>query len=302
MRWKRGRRSQNIEDRRGQRPTNIGMGSRGSSPLLRLLPMLLGKRFGKYGILILIAIVGAQFLGINIPFLTDSRSLSSASTQSQSIDPGQQQLADFVSVVLADTEDTWNPLFEQIGRRYQEPNLVLFSGSVRSACGMATAAVGPFYCPGDQKVYIDLSFYNDLKNRYGAPGDFAQAYVIAHEVGHHVQTQLGILQKVQQAQRSLPKQQANQLSVRLELQADCFSGLWAHHANRARQVIEPGDIEEALTAASAVGDDTIQKQTQGHVRPESFTHGTAAQRVRWFKRGLQTGDINSCDTFSTQQL
>lgn len=301
MRWKSGRRSQNIEDRRSQRgPSRGGIG--GGSPLMRLLPMLLGKRFGKWGIVILIAVVGAQYLGINIPFLSGNSNLSSSQSQTRPLSPAQQQLADFVSVVLADTEDTWNPLFQQLGKTYQEPKLVLFSGAVSSACGRASSAVGPFYCPADKKVYIDLSFYDDLKKRHGAPGDFAQAYVIAHEVGHHVQTLLGISSQVRQAQSKASKAQANQLSVRQELQADCFSGIWAYHANRARNVIEPGDIEEALTAASAIGDDTLQKQAQGYVRPESFTHGSAKQRVHWFKQGLQTGSIKSCDTFSTAKL
>lgn len=301
VRWKSGRRSKNIEDRRGQRPTSRGMGSSGS-PLLRLIPMLLGKRFGKYGIFIVIAIVGAQYLGINIPFLSGGSGFSSSQNQSQPHSPAQQELADFISVVLADTEDTWNPLFQQLGRRYQEPSLVLFSGSVSSACGTASSAVGPFYCPGDKKVYIDLSFYNDLKDRHGAPGDFAQAYVIAHEVGHHVQTLLGISSQVRQAQSKASKTQANQLSVRQELQADCFSGIWAHHADRTRQIIEAGDINEALTAASAIGDDTLQKQSQGYVRPESFTHGSAEQRVRWFKTGFKEGSIKSCDTFKAANL
>lgn len=300
MRWKSGRRSQNVEDRRGQRQPR--MSARGGSPLLRLLPMLLGKRFGKWGIVIVVAVIGAQYLGINIPFLSGTSNLSGSQTQAQNISPEQQELADFISVVLGDTEDTWNPLFQQMGKRYQEPTLVLFSGSVRSACGMASSAVGPFYCPADQKLYIDLRFYDDLKKRHGAPGDFAQAYVVAHEVGHHVQTLLGISQQVRQAQSKVSKAQANQLSVRQELQADCFSGIWAYHANRARQVVEPGDIEEALTAASAIGDDTLQKQAQGYVRPESFTHGSAEQRVRWFKQGLKTGEVESCDTFSTSRL
>jgi len=300
MRWKSGRRSQNVEDRRSQRQPR--MSARGGSPLLRLLPMLLGRRFGKWGIVIVAVIMGAQYFGINIPFLSGTSSLSNSQTQSQNINPAQQELADFISVVLGDTEDTWNPLFEQMGKRYKEPTLVLFSGSVRSACGMASSAVGPFYCPGDQKLYIDLRFYDDLKKRHGAPGDFAQAYVVAHEVGHHVQTLLGISQQVRQAQARASKVQANQLSVRQELQADCFSGIWAFHANRARNVIEPGDIEEALTAASAIGDDTLQKQAQGYVRPESFTHGSAQQRVRWFKQGLKTGNVKSCNTFNTASL
>jgi predicted metalloprotease len=301
MRWKSGRRSQNIEDNRNQRqPVNMGLS--GGSPLMRLLPLLLSGKFGKYGIVIVALVIGAQFLGINIPFLNDGNNLSSAQTRAQTTNPAQQELADFVAVVLADTEDTWHPLFKELNKNYQEPRLVLFSGSVRSACGMANAAVGPFYCPSDQKVYIDLRFYNDLKNRHGAPGDFAQAYVIAHEVGHHVQTLLGISNQVRQAQSTLSSAQANQLSVRQELQADCFAGIWAFHADRARQVIEPGDINEALTAAAAIGDDQLQKQAQGYVRPESFTHGTSEQRVRWFTQGLQTGKIASCDTFNTAQL
>lgn len=301
MRWKSGRRSQNIEDRRRQGSSGMRMGG-GTSPLLRLLPMLLGKRFGKWGVVIIIAIIGAQYLGINLPFLSGGSTLSGGSSQSAPLNAQQQELGEFVSVVLADTEDTWHPLFQQLGKRYQEPTLVLFSGSVRSACGMASAAVGPFYCPADQKVYIDLSFYDDLKRRHGAPGDFAQAYVIAHEVGHHVQTLLGISRQVREAQSRVSKAQANQLSVRQELQADCFSGIWAHHADRARQIIEPGDIEEALTAASAIGDDKLQRQATGYVRPESFTHGSSEQRVRWFKRGLEQGTVQSCDTFNTDRL
>jgi len=206
---------------------------------------------------------------------------------------------EFVSVVLADTEDTWQQIFRQQGATYREPTLVLFSGRVNSACGMASAAVGPFYCPGDQKLYIDLSFFHDLKVRHGAPGDFAQAYVIAHEVGHHVQTLLGISQKVQQLGRGKSRAQVNALSVRQELQADCFAGLWGYHADRSRQVLEEGDIEEALNAATAIGDDRLQKQGQGYVVPESFTHGTSRQRVEWFKRGIESGDFERCNTFGT---
>ena len=206
-------------------------------------------------------------------------------------------MADFVSVVLADTEDTWNEIFSNSGKNYQEPVLVMFTGSVQSACGMASAAIGPFYCPADSKVYIDLSFFGDLKRHHGAPGDFAQAYVIAHEVGHHVQNLLGTSSKVRSAQRGLGKAKANELSVRLELQADCFAGLWGNHADRSRQVLEQGDIEEALNAATAIGDDRLQRQAQGYVVPESFTHGTSEQRVRWFRKGIESGDINTCDTF-----
>jgi predicted metalloprotease len=200
-------------------------------------------------------------------------------------------------VVLADTEDTWHAIFRQSGREYQEPTLVLFSGAVQSACGMASAAMGPFYCAADGKVYIDLSFFDDLKRRHGAPGDFAQAYVIAHEIGHHVQNLLGISSRVRSAQRGLGKADANALSVKQELQADCFAGLWGNHAERSRQVLEQGDIEEALNAASAIGDDRLQRQGQGYVVPESFTHGTSKQRVEWFRRGITNGDIGSCDTF-----
>lgn len=216
-------------------------------------------------------------------------------------DPNDEQ-AQFVSVVLADTEDTWNQVFAAAGERYPPPTLVLFTNAVRSACGMAGAAVGPFYCPADQKVYIDLSFYSDLRDRFGAPGDFAQAYVIAHEVGHHVQTLLGISQEVSQEQRRVDEVTANQLSVRLELQADCFAGIWAHHADRMRHLLEQGDIEEGLNAAAAIGDDRLQRQARGYVSPESFTHGSSAQRVRWFKRGYEEGSMSSCDTFRTARL
>jgi uncharacterized protein len=203
----------------------------------------------------------------------------------------------FVSVVLADTEDTWGQLFAQAGQTYEQPRLVLFSGAVNSACGFAQSASGPFYCPGDRKVYLDLAFLDELSRRFGAPGDFAAAYVIAHEVGHHVQTLLGIERQVRAAQSKASEEQRNALSVRMELQADCFAGIWAHHAQRSRNILEQGDIEEALGAAQAVGDDTIQKQAQGYVVPDSFTHGSSDQRKRWFLTGLKQGDVNACDTF-----
>ena len=212
------------------------------------------------------------------------------------------ELADFVSVVLADTEDTWHPLFRQMGRTYEEPRLVLFTGAVESACGFAQAASGPFYCPGDHKVYIDLAFYRELRDRFRAPGDFAQAYVIAHEVGHHVQTLLGISDEVRRMQRQSSQTQANQIQVRMELQADCLAGIWAHHADRTRQILEAGDVEEALNAASRIGDDNIQKQTRGYVTPETFTHGSSAQRMRWFQRGLESGNPEMCNTFNTDRL
>jgi predicted metalloprotease len=203
-------------------------------------------------------------------------------------------------MVLRDTEQTWQQIFAAAGKQYVDPQLVLFSGAVQSACGSADAAVGPFYCSEDRKVYIDLSFYDDLKTRFGAPGDFAQAYVIAHEVGHHVQNLLGTSDKVQAARAKGSKQQANALSVRMELQADCYAGIWAHNANESRQLLESGDVEEGLNAATAIGDDRLQMQSRGYIAPESFTHGSSAQRVRWFKRGLESGKVSSCDTFAAR--
>jgi predicted metalloprotease len=280
MRWRTGRRSSNIEDRRGQR-----------------------RRAGAFkgGIgTVVIALALAYFLGIDPQVLLQMQQGGAPMTTDEDWQPSaeEQELAEFVSVVLADTEDTWNTIFGRSGMDYEEPVLVMFSGSVQSACGMASAAVGPFYCPADNKVYLDLSFFHDLKQRHGAPGDFAQAYVIAHEVGHHVQNLLGISDKVRQAQRGADKAEANALSVRLELQADCFAGLWGNYADRSRQVLEQGDIEEALGAASAIGDDRLQRESMGYTVPESFTHGTSEQRVRWFRKGIETGDIGNCDTFN----
>lgn len=287
MRWKTGRRSQNVRDRRGQ--SYRGGGS----------PMVVGG--GGLG-MVVVAIVIA-LLGGDPTVLLDSGvqqpSRSPAGGQYQASTPEEDQLADFVSVVLADTEDTWNRIFPQeFGGSYQEPNLVLFTGAVQSACGTASAAVGPFYCPADQQVYIDLSFYQDLKYKLGAPGDFAQAYVVAHEVGHHVQNLLGISDEVRATQSRVSETEANQLSVLQELQADCFSGIWAHNAAR-RDLLEPGDIEEALNAASQIGDDSLQKQQRGYVNPDSFTHGSSAQRVEWFKRGFTSGDVDQCNTFES---
>lgn len=210
----------------------------------------------------------------------------------------EDELATFASMVLADTEDVWNDQFRRAGSAYREPTLVLFSDSVQSACGSASAAVGPFYCGADEKIYIDLSFYRQLEQRLRAPGDFAQAYVLAHEVGHHVQNLTGTLDRVHAQRRRLPEAQANALSVRLELQADCYAGVWAHHAQAQRQVLERGDIEEAMRAANAIGDDNLQRRAQGYVVPDSFTHGTSAQRMQWFDRGLNTGSIAACDTFA----
>lgn len=281
MRWEFGRRSTNVEDRRG---TGV------SGPVI-------GGGIGAIILSVIVALLGGDpsVIWEQQQAPSDRTRTEAPQTQPSGAD---DRMADFVSVVLADTEDTWRTLFRQRGETYVEPKLVLFSGAVNSACGYARSAVGPFYCPADQKLYIDLSFYQDLKNRYQAPGDFAQAYVIAHEVGHHVQNQLGISDQVQALQRRSDKVEANQLSVRLELQADCFAGIWAHNAQRSRQILEEGDIEEALNAASSIGDDRLQRQAKGYVVPEAFTHGSSAQRVRWFKQGIQTGDPKQCNTFA----
>jgi predicted metalloprotease len=286
MRWDMGRRSGNIEDQRGMR---IPGGFKGGGIGILLLA-LVGMFFGIDPSLIL-NLLGNGELSISEP----------AMERQATPNPQQDKLADFVSVVLADTEDTWKEQFQRMGGAYREPKLVLFSGAVQSACGYAQSATGPFYCGADEKVYIDLDFYNDLKHKIGAPGDFAQAYVIAHEIGHHVQNQLGILDKVHSA-GSGRQTGSNQLLVRLELQADCFAGIWAHHADRARNVVEPGDIDEALNAAGQIGDDRLQRQSQGYVTPDSFTHGTSAQRARWFRQGFESGDIQSCNTFAARSL
>lgn len=298
MRWKGGRRSSNIED---QRSDSGGFGRSGGG--FRIGG---GKKKGGIGIIVIAVIVlimgGDPSTILNMLLGGGGASIPTQTQQipnSRSTPAPNDEMADFVSVVLADTEDTWIPLFQQMGKQYQQPRLVLFRNSVRSACGLAQSAMGPFYCPADQKVYIDLSFYDELKHAFGAPGDFAQAYVIAHEVGHHVQQQFGILQKVHQMQQGMPKVQANALSIKLELQADCLAGIWAHHANRVRQVVEPGDIDEAMNAASKIGDDAIQKRSQGYVVPDSFTHGTSAQRVKWFREGFGSGQVESCNTFKS---
>ncbi len=280
----RGRRqSSNVEDRRGMRPVRTGIG------------LSLG------GLLFLLVL---SLLGINpLPFL----GVATKAPEVQMQDTGQPyqesaeeaQLHQMVSVVLADTEDTWNAILPKYGVQYTEPKLILFNDVVQSGCGMAQAAMGPFYCPLDQNVYIDLSFYRDLSQRFGAPGDFAQAYVIAHEVGHHVQNLVGTAEKVRTMQQRVNRVQANELSVRMELQADCYAGVWGNTAARSRQLLEAGDVEEGLNAASAIGDDRLQKMTQGRVVPDAFTHGTSEQRVHWFRRGLETGDIEACDTFAS---
>ncbi len=282
MKWRNRRVSQNIEDRRaggGRRPA---------------------KKVG--GISAIIITLAAMYFGIDpkivFSLLENTGGAVSSSTNNARPSAEQKQLAQFTGVVLADTEDTWNKLFQQENIRYSEPKLVLFTDSVRSACGHAEASMGPFYCPGDHKVYIDLGFYKQLKIRHNAPGDFAQAYVIAHEIGHHVQTLLGTSAKVRKAQQGMSQAQANRLSVKLELQADCYAGLWAYHTEKAKQILEQGDIDEALNAASAIGDDRLQKQARGYATPESFTHGTSQQRVYWFKKGFTDGTLRGCNTFS----
>ena len=297
MRWEDGRRSDNVEDRRGQ---SAGYSAAGAAPLLlRFLPAMIRSKTGRLILVVgVLAIFGGKLLGIDVLSLFLGGGASVSPGQPREFSRQEQQQADFVSVVLADTEDTWQQIFRARGASYREPTLVLFSGRVNSACGMASAAVGPFYCPGDPKLYIDLSFFNDLKERHGAPGDFAQAYVVAHEVGHHVQTLLGISQQVQQAGAGKSKAQINALSVRQELQADCFAGVWGHAANSERNLLDPGDLEEALRAATAIGDDRLQREAGGQVVPDSFTHGSSAQRVAWFRRGFDSGDIKACDTFA----
>ncbi|MGH7477241.1 MAG: KPN_02809 family neutral zinc metallopeptidase [Longimicrobiales bacterium] len=275
MRWRTGRRSGNIEDRRGRGGLMIGGGLGG-----------------------LVLVVAALLLGIDPREVTQLAPTANGGGPP----PADDERAQFVAVVLGDTEDAWNALFAEQGLDYREPTLVLFEGAVQSACGMAQSAVGPFYCPADHRLYIDLGFYDDLRERLGAPGDFAQAYVIAHEVGHHVQTLLGLTDQVAAARQSGSAEEANEASVRFELQADCLAGVWAHHAQRARDIIEPGDVEEALGAAAAIGDDNLQRQTQGYVVPESFTHGTSAQRVRWWRTGFERGDVAGCDTFGVARV
>ena len=287
------RESDNLEDRRGS-----GMGGGGG---LRLG----GGRMGLGTIAI--ALVASYFLGVNPLTVLNMLSGGGMPAIEQSAPvaqrpPADDQMAKFVSKVLASTEDTWNEVFRANGRQYQEPKLVLFTGATPTACGTGQSAMGPFYCPGDQKVYIDLAFYRDLKERFKAPGDFAQAYVIAHEVGHHVQQLLGIADKVHQTKQRVSEREGNALSVRMELQADCLAGVWGKRTDTMKNVLEPGDLEAALTAASAIGDDRLQQQSQGRIVPESFTHGSSEQRVRWFRKGFETGDMNQCNTFKADRL
>lgn len=289
MKWEGNRQSKNVEDRR----------SSGGAPVLG------GRNIGIGTIVV--ALLGGWLLGVNpltlLGVLSGGGEAPVAQRQGPAPGPAANDtMGQFVSTVLADTEDVWGKLFRQEGATYQDPKLVLFRGAVGTACGTGQAAMGPFYCPGDHKVYIDLSFYDQLKNQLGAPGDFAQAYVIAHEVGHHVQNLMGISGQVDQKRSRVSKVEYNKLSVKLELQADCLAGVWAHHAHSQRQILEQGDVEEAMNAAAKIGDDALQKAQTGQVVPDSFTHGTSAQRQRWFKTGLQSGSIQTCDTFSAANL
>lgn len=305
MRWRGERQSDNIDDQRGAggfsggSPGRMGMGIKAGG-------------VGGFGLIILVIL--ALVFGIDPTTLLQMApsgqgpsggqapsGYSDGGPSSTSV-PHNDEMKQFVATVLGNTEDVWNNIFQKMGATYEEPQLVMFSGMVRSACGMAQSASGPFYCPLDHKLYLDTSFFDELDRRFGAPGDFAQAYVISHEVGHHVQNLLGILPKVEQLKQQVGRSEANALSVRVELQADCFAGVWANQAQQLRQILEAGDIEEGIRAAGAVGDDRIQKQTQGYVVPDGFTHGSSAQRAAWFRKGLQSGDLRACDTFNTAQL
>ena len=272
MRWQGRTRSTNVQDRRGMRMSGGMMGG---------------------GAGLIIAIIAALIFGVNPGDVINQAPVVQEPVE---LTPADEEARAFVEVILADTEAAWNAELAERGVDYPEPTLVLFSGAVQSACGMAGAAVGPFYCPLDRQVYLDLSFFSELAQRFGAPGDFAQAYVIAHEVGHHVQTVLGIADRIRQAQEGAGQETANALQVRMELQADCFAGVWGAHAQAQQGFIESGDIEEGLAAAAAIGDDRLQRQSQGYVVPESFTHGTSEQRAKWFRRGLQNGELEACDT------
>ncbi|MBU4519595.1 MAG: neutral zinc metallopeptidase [Gammaproteobacteria bacterium] len=299
MKWGNNRQSDQVEDRR----SSSGGGMFGGG----------GRRTGGRSIglgTIVIALIGGWIFGINpmtiLSFLGGAGDLAPSQTQNApaSAPAGKptDEMGQFVAAVLGGTEDAWMTVFQQSGSQYQKPRLVLFRGAVPTACGTGQSAMGPFYCPGDQKVYIDLSFYETLRSQLGAPGDFAQAYVIAHEVGHHVQNLMGLTQQMEQSRQRVSEREYNALSVRLELQADCFAGIWAHHNHKTNAILEPGDVEEALNAAAAIGDDAIQRKSQGQVVPDSFTHGTSEQRQRWFHKGLETGSVKACDTFNARQI
>jgi predicted metalloprotease len=283
MLWKGRRQSENVEDRRGVTGRGVAVGGGLGALALTIIVLLLG--------------------GDPKDVLQNLQTSQNPSQeQARVLTAEEKEMGEFVGVILADTEDVWKEVFRQDGKQYREPKLVLFSGATDSACGFARSASGPFYCSGDERVYIDLSFFQEMQQRLGARGDFAWAYVIAHEVGHHVQNLLGVMEQVQEKQQGLDRQQANQLSVRMELQADFLAGVWAHHAQRMKNLLEEGDIEEGMNAAAAVGDDRIMKREQGVVVPDAFTHGTSAQRARWFTLGLKTGDIGQGDTFAADEL
>ncbi|TPE43269.1 KPN_02809 family neutral zinc metallopeptidase [Pontibacter mangrovi] len=295
MKWQGRRKSSNIEDRRGQSAGGGGMSPMLLIPLFRLL-------FSKVGLIIVAVLLAVMFLTGTNPLALLQQFVGGEPQYAQTTEyqpsPEEQKLADQTAVVLADTEDVWNKLIQG----YREPTLVLFSDQVNSACGLASAATGPFYCPGDEKLYIDLSFFGEMENKLGAEGDFAQAYVVGHEVGHHVQKLTGTMEQVNAMRGQLSEVEFNKLMVRLELQADFYAGVWANHTQRETGFLEPGDLEEALNAASAIGDDRLQRQATGRVMPDSFTHGTSAQRVRWFRKGFETGDVNQGDTFNAVEL
>jgi len=328
MRWRGGRESENVEDRRDEGgaggfnfpgggvsfPSGGGSGRGGGIGIIGIL-IILGLMWF-FGIDPTVLMQGGgpggdqgNFPDIHLPQSQpgpDTSDTPGPGTQGPPLEhpktSSEDDLRQFVGVVLADTEDVWHDIFRQYGQKYSDPKLVLFSGATRSACGTGMAAMGPFYCPNDEKVYIDLDFYDELKSRFKVQGDFAEAYVLAHEVGHHVQKLLGIMDQVEAARQRMSQTDGNALQVRVELQADCFAGIFANHAQESKNIIEPGDIDEALNAASAIGDDKIQKQTQGYVVPDAFTHGSSAQRQRWFKRGYESGKLESCDTFNTDPL
>ncbi|ENP2074906.1 neutral zinc metallopeptidase [Klebsiella michiganensis] len=284
MRWQGRRESDNVEDRRGQSGSPMGGGGGFRLPS------------GKGGIVLLIIVLVAGYYGVDLTGMLTGEPVSQQQTTQRSISPQDEEAAKFTKVILADTEDTWGAIFKDMGRQYPQPKLVMYRGATRTACGTGQSVMGPFYCPADNTVYIDLSFYDEMRNKLGAGGDFAQGYVIAHEVGHHVQKLLGIESKVRQLQQNASQAEANRLSVKMELQADCFAGVWGYNMQK-QDYMETGDLQEALNAAEAIGDDRLQQQSQGRVVPDSFTHGTSQQRYTWFKRGFDSGDPAQCNTF-----
>ncbi len=290
MRWQDERRSDNLEDQRRAIPAGAAVGGGVGTLIIVLVAIFLGADPRQV----------LNLLQANQRAAGPAR--PGAGAPARPFSPAEEERKDFVAAILGSTEDVWNDIFRRKGRQYQKPKLVLFSRHVESACGLASSAVGPFYCPGDEKVYLDLAFFDELQQRFHAPGDFAQAYVVAHEIGHHVQNLLGISEKVRARQQALGGVEAKRLSVRLELQADFFAGVWANHVQRTRKILDSGDIEDGLRAANAIGDDTLERETQGYVVPDSFTHGTSEQRMRWFRHGFDTGDVNQGDTFGATSL